>query len=178
MRGYHLHQPLNRRGITLLELTVGIALAGVVGLVSAGLFKAGIKSYNYSYRQTRIISSARKAMAGDGPRLGMTLATLNASAVDALAVSSLTVTPAGDFSTTFLLSDGGLYRHRLATRSLQAESVTGLQVAYYNLDAAGRIMVSTSAASAAYVTTQIELKGARPGDKTYNFAAGALVRNK
>lgn len=158
---------------------MGITIASVIGLVCAGLFRAGLKSYNYSYRQTRVLYSARKAMSGDGPRLGMASAAQMASSVDSISTATLTVTPAGDFSTTFSSERGGLYMARLANKSLQAEAVTSLKAAYYNIDAAtGRIMASTAPVSAELVTVQVTMKGAHGGEHTYNFFSAALARNK
>lgn len=178
MHGHHTYQPLKRRGLTLVELSVGIALAGVVALVSVGLFKAGLKSYNYSYRQMRMLTSARKALAGDGTRSGMIQAVQSAVSVDALSVSSLAVTPAGDFPTIYFVGDGGLYTSRLATQALQAEAVSSMTVSYYNMDADGHIIVATAPASAAFATAQITMKGALASDKEYSFMSGAMLHNK
>lgn len=177
MHGHHTYEPLTRRGFTMLELVVGIALAAVIGLVCAGLFRAGIKSYNYSYRQTRVIYSARQAMAANGARLGMIWAAQTAASVDSLSVSTLSVTQPGDFSTSYLISNKNLYACRLAAKDLQAESVSTMTVSYYNLDANGHIMVSTAPEAVAMVTTQISMQGSTARDRTYNFMSGALVRN-
>lgn len=177
MHGHHLRQPLGRPGLTLIEITVGIAIAGVVGLVSAGLFKAGLKSYNYAYVQTRALTSARKALAGDGPNFGMMWAAQNGVSVDSLGISSFTVTPAGDFSTVFSVSNNGLYKLRLATKALQAESVGALTVNYYNIGANGLIMASTAPSAATLVTTLVTTRGALTSARTYNFFSGAQLRN-
>ena len=177
MHGYPAHEPLKRGGFTLLELVIGISLAGVVGLVTAGLFKAGLKSYNYSYRQTRIISSARKSLVGDGPRSGMIFAAQGAVSVDSLSASSLTVTPAGDFSTTFFVSGDNLYRSRLERDTLQADMVSSVTVSYYSMDDIGHIMVATAPAAASFVTSQIIMKGKLSYDKKYTFVSGARLHN-
>ena len=177
MHGYPVHEPLKRGGFTLLELVIGIALAGVVGLVTSGLFKAGIKSYNYSYRQTRIISSARKSLAGDGSRSGMILAAQGAVSVDSLSSSRLPVTPAGDFSTAFFVSGDNLYRSRLERDTLQADMVSGIAVSYYSMDDTGHIMVATAPASASFVISQIIMKGKLSYDKKYTFVSGTRLHN-
>lgn len=157
---------------------MGIAIASVIGLVCAGLFRAGIKSYNYSYRQTRVLYAARKALAGDGPRLGLVSASQNAASVDSISSCTLTVTPEGGFSTLFQSDGAALYASRLATKSLQAEAVTSVSAAYYNMDANGRIMVSTSPDTVELVTVQVTMKAAPGSQHTYNFTSGAIVRNR
>ncbi len=171
------HQPLSRSGFTLMELVIGIAVAAVVGLVSAGLFKAGLKTYNYSYRQTSVLAGARRALSGSGSLPGVIWAAQSASSVTALSGSSLTLAPPSASSITYQVSGGNLYQTTSGVRTLQSVSVSSAVFSYYNLDSSGLIMVSTLAANATFVTMQLTLTGKSANDRTYNFLGGAQLRN-
>lgn len=178
MPKYRCNQPLNRRGLTLAEVAIGSALIGVVALVTAGLFRAGMLTYNYVYRQTRVLAGARKALSGDGSHFGIVWAAQSASSVSALDAARLTLVPPLGVNTWFFVSGGKLYQSYLSVQTLQAEPVSSLAVNYYNLDDSGRIVVSTVAASAAFATAQISMRGNAPKDKAYNFISGARLRNR
>jgi len=173
-----MHKPITRRGFTLLELAVGIAVAGILALVSAGLFKAGIESYNYAYRQTRVIFGACRSFSGSGSRLGIIWMTQTASSVTDLSASALTLISPASTNVTFSALNNGLYRTQNGEQLLQADSVSAAEFRYYNLDTAGRIVVSTSASSAVFVTAKMSMSGIGAKDKTYNFMSGARLLNK
>lgn len=178
MPEHSFNQPLNRRGFTLAEVVIGCALAGVVALVTAGLFKAGFVTYNYVYRQTRTLSGARKAISGDGSHFGLVWASQSASSVGALNPSTLTLVPPAGVNTVYSVMGGQLFQSYLGVQTLQAEPVSEMAVSYYNLDGSGRIVVSTAAASASFVTTRLVMRGRSQNDKTYNFISGARMRNR
>ena len=170
-------RPPRRRGFTLLELAVGIAVIAVVGLVSAGLFRAGLGTYNYVSRETGVLTSARNAMSGSGSTLGVIWAGQGASAVQSLSGSSLALLIPGASTMTFLVSGGNMYQSQSGSQTLLAAAVGSAVFSYYNLDGAGHIIVSTSAASANFVTMQLTLTGRSAKDKTYNFLAGMHLHN-
>jgi|GEM_PF-1534226 len=178
MPEHHFNQPLNRRGFTLAEVVIGCALAGAVALITSGLFKAGFVTYNYVYRQTRTLSGARKAILGDGSHFGLVWASQSASSSGSLSPSVLTLVPPAGVNTVFSVQGGQLYQSYLGVQTLQAEPVSELAVSYYNLDNSGRIVISTVAASASFVTTKLVMKGRSQNDKTYNFISGARMRNR
>lgn len=174
MPRHHPRQPVER-GLTLVELVVGIAAMSVITLVLAGLFKAGLQSYRYALRQNLVLANARKAIEGDGRSRGILW---NAQAAQSLALSSGSVTLSlpSQPSLQYLVSDRTLLQSQMGTQQKQADGVTGLQSGYYNLDGQGRIMQSTAAASAAMVATTLTMQGR--GEKTYVFFSGAGLRNR
>ena len=173
----NFHEPLRRPGITLIELAVGIAVAAVVGLVSAGLFKAAIKTYNYTYRETNALSGARKAFDGSGSRSGIIWTGRSAASVQSLSSSSLALIPPDKSTATFFVSNLNLYQLRLGAQTLQGPAISSASFSYYNLDAAGRVMVATSPASATFVTALLKMTGSGPNNKTYISFSGAQLRN-
>lgn len=156
---------------------VGVAVSGVVALVTAGLFKAGLLTFNYAVRQNYALSSARKALDGDGPRYGMVWMSQGASFVETLAASSLTVAAPNALPTTFAVHGQDLYQSQLDVKVKHAEGVSSVALNYYNLDDAGRIVESTSPASATLVTALVSIRGKDPRRKTYEFFSGAQLRN-
>lgn len=165
-----------RRGFTLVELTVAAATAGVIALVSALLFKAAFVTYMYTLNQGLALASARGSLSGDGSRFGILWESQSGDAVSALTDDELTVVSSAT-TTRFHLSGGGLYKTRSGVSTLLADSVDGLTVNYYNLDASGLIMESTSAASASLVTALLDMRGNAANDRTYRFYSGARLRN-
>lgn len=166
----------SRAGFTLVEAMMGVALAAIVGLVLAGIFKAGLDTYNYTMRQSLVLTSYRKAAAGDGPRRGMVWSAQDAVSVAALTASTLTVNPSAGAALNYTVTGEKLWRSQAGTFQVQAPAVTGLQVNYYNLDAAGLVIESTAAASALMATTLTTLQ-ATGKYKTYVFFSGGLLRN-
>ena len=58
------------RGITLIELLVGMVTAAILASVCAEVLLIGIKTYRYADRQTASLTATRKVLMGDGARLG------------------------------------------------------------------------------------------------------------
>jgi prepilin-type N-terminal cleavage/methylation domain-containing protein len=165
-----------RRGMTLVEMSVGIAVLSVITLVTAALFKAAIKSYNYTINQVNVLSNARKALEGEGAEHGMAWESMGASSVAGLDAGTLALNGPSGPTTTFALSGTTLRRTRLLDARDQAAGVASLQIAYYSLDAAGGVVESTSAADAAFVTQTLSMRGL--GGKTYLFFSGESLRNR
>ncbi len=166
----------SRAGFTLVEAMMGVSLAAIVGLVLAGLFKAGLDTYNYTMRQSLVLTSYRKASAGDGPRRGMVWSAQDAVSVAELSASTLTVNPSAGSALNYTVAGGSLWRSQAGTFGVQAPAVTALEVNYYNLDAAGLVIESTAAASATLATTLTTMQ-ASGKYKTYVFFSGGLLRN-
>lgn len=167
-------QPL---GLTLVEFAVGIAIASVVGLVTAGLFKAGILTYQYTVLQNTALTAARQALLGEGRRRGMLWTLQEARSVGSLSASSLTVSPPQESQATYLVKGERLLKVQLGVENEQAKGVSSLQVSYYSLDGQGRIITSASEATASLITVAVSLKGWRPSQKAYSFYSGAVLRN-
>lgn len=178
MPRYGSYQSLRRRqGITLVELVIGISIAGIIGLIVAGMFKAGMIAYRYSVRQNAILTAARKAFQGEGAHTGILWGTLAGAAIPVLSPSSLAVNPSAAPTITYSVTDGVLYRTQTGLPKELSKGITSLQVNYYGLDGTGRIIECAIASCASLVTTLITLQG--PGkDKTYTFFSGTTLRNR
>lgn len=168
--------PSSRRGFTLMELMMGVAVSAVLALVIAGLFKTGILTARYSLGQTRVLSEARAGLMGAGKVKGVLWQTQEASSFSTLSSTSLALGYAGAAAISFHLSGQTLLQSQLGVDQTAAVGVSTMTLAYYNLDAAGHVMESTAAASAALVTAEIVLPGDR--GKNYSFFTGARPRNK
>ena len=161
----------------MVEVMVGIAVAGIVALVVSGLFRAGILTFNYAVRQNHALAAARKALAGDGANYGMVWMSQGAAFVEDISASSLTVSPRNALSTTYHVHEQDLYQSQLGVKTMQAEGIGAVALHYYNLNDAGRIIESTAPASAALMTVLVSIHGKNPRHKTYNFFSGAQLRN-
>lgn len=169
---------MNRHGVTLVELLVGLVTALIIGAVSASILKAGIMTYTHSVRQNEALTRARKAVGGEGSAAGVVRAGRSAHTVSALDADSVGVlSSTSSFLTTYAVSGGGLYLTKAGVGSLHADQITAIAVNYYNMDGSGLIAESTSAANARLVTTLVTLKGKTPKQKDYKLFSGVLLRN-
>lgn len=155
---------------------MGVAISATLALVVSALFKAGILTSRYSLGQTQILDEARTALVGSGRVKGVLWQTQEASSFTMLSSTSLALGYAGAASITFRLSGKDLLQRQLGVDQKVTTGISEMAFSYYNLDAAGRIMESTAAASAALVTATIVLPGDR--GKNYTFFTGAVPRNK
>jgi len=169
---------MNRRGVTLIELMVGVATAVIIAAVSATLLKAGLMTYTYSVRQNEALTRARKALGNEGAATGVLRGSRTAYALSELNAAQVTVTATTAATiTSYYVSGGGLYRSVAGTPALHAEGITSLTVNYYNLNASGLIVESTAAASATLVTARVTLRGKTAQQKDYHLFSGTLLRN-
>ena len=165
------------KGFTLVEMAVGIAVTAMIGLIIAGLFKAGIQSYRYSLRQTLVLANARKAIDGDGGARGLIWSGQEAQATSDLSADGVTLNLPTVASRRFLVANQALFQSQMGSENKQADGITSMQAVYYNLDAQGRIMESASAASASLITTLLTMRGSG-ADRSYQFFSGARMRNR
>jgi hypothetical protein len=176
MLGHLIHQPLkNRRGVSLIELFLALAMAILLILVLAGLFQAQLKSYGYAVRQTDILANARQALDAGSSKPGMGTEARAALFSTGLSTAQLSLNTPGGVTAQYTLSGTDL----LLTQSTQtlklARNMTAVQIAYYNMNTSGLIMISTQAASASLVTAWVQNQQA--GQKTYTFYSGGRLRN-
>jgi prepilin-type N-terminal cleavage/methylation domain-containing protein len=167
-----------KRGMTLLELMVGLVTAAIIAGVCAKVLQLGIMTYNYSVRQNESLTRTRKAMAGDGARFGVLWAGRGANSFSGISASSVAVvSSSASVVTEFYVTGGNLYRTMSGTTILQADAVTALALNYYNVDSSGLIMQSTTPALATMATAIVTVKGNSNSQKTYTLFSGAKLRN-
>jgi prepilin-type N-terminal cleavage/methylation domain-containing protein len=177
MPEHPLRQPLNA-GFTLVELMLAASISAVIALVSALLFKAGMVSYLYSYRQATALTAARASLSGDGSKTGLLWEAEEAKAVQSLNASTLTLTTASLGTVSYYVTGGGsLYRVAGSSASVLATGVSSLALNYYNLNATGAIIESTAAVSANLVTARLTVVKKSVSDKDHVYFAGARLRN-
>ena len=165
----------NQNGLSLVEMTVYIALMAILSSVIVGLFAAGEKVYTIAWRQTSILGWARQALEGGGNPHGMIWEGRQAQTVTALSAASLSLMTPDSAAPQFLLSGTNLQTVQKGTTSPVAQRVNSLQVTYYNLNPLGHIVISTSPALATMITAQVQMQGIK--NKTYTFYTGAQMRN-
>jgi hypothetical protein len=169
---------MNERGLTLVELLVGLVTATIIGAVSASILRAGIMTYSHSVRQNDALTRTRKALGGEGAAAGVTRAGRAAHAVSALDAASVGVlSSTSSVLTSYYVAGGDLYLSKGGVAGLHADKITAMTVNYYNMDASGLIFESTVAASARLVTALVTLRGNNIKQKDYHLFSGTLLRN-
>jgi hypothetical protein len=169
---------MNRRGLTLVELLVGLVTALIIGAVSASILKAGIMTYTHSVRQNEALTRTRKAVGGEGSAAGVVRAGRSAHTVDALNASAVEIrSSTSSVLSTYAVSGGNLYLTKGGVSGLHADQITAIEVNYYNMDGDGLIAESTSAANARLVTALVTLKGKTAKQKDYKLFSGVVLRN-
>jgi prepilin-type N-terminal cleavage/methylation domain-containing protein len=166
---------MNRRGITLIEMMIGVAMLGIIASVIAGLFGAAEKSFVYASGQTAMLSGIRKGLEGGGVPHGVIWEARQATTVRSLSASALSLTTPDGSAPQFSLSGTNLQTVQSSITRTVAQKVTGLELAYYNLDSAGHIITAASAGAASFVAAQVQVQGSSA--KTYTFYTGARLRN-
>lgn len=169
---------MNARGLTLVELLVGLVTAGIIGAVSAGMLKAGIMTYTHSVRQNDALTRTRKAVGGEGSAAGVLRGSRSAHTVSALAADEVRVlVSSSSVLTNYYVSGGDLFLSRDGAAGLHADKVTSIAVNYYNLDGNGLIVESTAAVSARLMTALVTVAGQTSKQKDYHLFSGTLLRN-
>ncbi|MBI5597690.1 MAG: hypothetical protein HY928_16505 [Elusimicrobia bacterium] len=163
-------------GFTLAEAVVGIAVLAIVGLAVAGLFKAGLKASTYTLNQLSFLSSARMSVLGDASRHGLVWTGQESSSSASLSTGTLVLGQSAGAAVTFRTTAATLLRGQLGVEQVQAEGISSLTLAYYNLDESGRVIESTAAAGAAFVTFDLGVTRPRSGEQ--RFFSGARLRNR
>ena len=163
------------KGMTLVELVMGLVIISVITGVITGLFKAGITSFNTTLRQTLVLTNARKAFDGDGNSYGLLWQAREAGSINTLSASGLHLDSPRGFPVQYLVSDGVLWNVQQGDKTEQAKSISAMQTKYYQMNAQGIIMESAEASSATMITANLQMQS--PQKKTYSFFSGAQLRN-
>lgn len=166
------------RGMTLIELLVGIATAVIIAGVCAKMLHLGIVTYNYAVRQNTSLTRMRKAVAGDGAHVGVLGASRAAYSLSAVQASSIAVLSAPSAAVTnYYVTNGDLYRTQAGVSVVQADAVSSLSLGYY-MSADGLVSSTTVAASASMVTALVTVgTGTSVAHRTYTLFSGAQMRN-
>lgn len=171
---------MNRRGFTIIELMAGLAAAAILAAVIARVFLLGIMAYNFASRQGDSLLSARKAMAGDGSRVGLLTASRGAYQFSLTSSSSLALVGLVGTSTipvSFALTNGILNYTASTKTVVQASGLTSISLAYYTASA-GQISSTTVAAAATMMTATVTVgSGTATAQKPYTLYSGAILRN-
>ncbi len=163
------------RGMTLIEAVIGMACIVLLVTVLVGLFAAGVKSFTYTTRESNVLLNIRQAYEGAGSAHGALWASRNASSFQDLSATALDLNSASGSSVQYTLSNGNLSLTKSGSVTTLANTITSMQTTYYTLDALGHISISTSAASAIFVT--VAIKSQSTGQPSYSFYSGARLRN-
>jgi hypothetical protein len=165
------------RGLTLIELMVGIVTAAIMTAVCVNVLFLGIRTYNYAARQTGSLTRTRRALAGDGVRAGVLGASRGAYAFSAVQASSVTVlSSSSSIVTNYYVTNGNLYRTKAGSSVRQADGVSSISLGYY-MSTAGMISSTTAISSASMVTVLVNVgTGTSSAQRTYRLFAGAQLR--
>lgn len=177
MPRYALHQSLNGgKGFSLIEVMISLAIIVLLTGVLVSLFSAGIKAFMYSARQTTMLANARKALDGGSATPGMAWQARQALAVTGLSATQLHLSGPNASAPQFTFANQSLSLSLSGIVTPLTQNMSGLQIAYYGLDASGLVMISTDTANARLVTTWVQSQ--QTGGKTYTFFSAARLRNK
>jgi hypothetical protein len=180
LRRYPFYKPMifkSERGLGLVELVIGLAGMAAISAVVAALFGAGMKSFTHTLRVSSAMNSARQAMEGGSSLAGMSWQLRDALWINDLSASSLTVTTSNSTVVSYSLSDNTFWNTTQGIQKQQAKNITSVQTQYYNIGDSGLIIQSTSAVSATFATTWVQVEGRGKNAKTYTFFSGARLRN-
>lgn len=161
--------------MTLVELAIGIAISGALGLVVVGLFKAGIVTYQYSMNQLISLTHSREALNGVGDYKGVSAAVRGAQSIKETLAAELAIVPPQGSSIRYYVENSKLYRSELEVPRLQAAGVKDLRIKYYGLDDAGRLKEEGASDSVVLVAAFLTLAGS-PQDSVH--FSGTALRNR
>jgi hypothetical protein len=171
---------MNSRGLTLIELLVGMVTAAIIASVCAKVLLLGIKTYSYSARQTASLTRTRKALTGEGARTGVLGTSRGAYAFSTLSSSSFTVlSSATAVATNFYVTKSNLYRTKAGVTVLQSDAIGSLTMNYY-MSTNGIVSSTTVSSSATMVTALVSVTtgAATAGTQNgYSLYSGALLRD-
>ncbi|MBI3565814.1 MAG: hypothetical protein HY079_11500 [Elusimicrobia bacterium] len=173
MPRHHLHQPL-RNGFTVLELVIGVAMAGLISLVMARMLLMLVRTAQYEQALLASLASAREALLYKGADDGLLWAVQRSSGAAALDPAGLALID--DAATAFALAPAGLQATRSGAVRTQADGVVGLAVEYYGAGPDGLIVRSTDAAGAGLAAFTVTVR--KRGGKDYAFRSAAWMRNR
>jgi len=169
---------MKRRGMTMIELLVALVTAAIMASVCAEVLMIGIKTYNYSSRQTASLTRTRKALGGDGSRTGLLGSARGAYAFSTVSTSSVAVAAASS-ATNFYVKNSKLYRTKSGTSNVQADSFGSLSLSYY-MTTNGIISSTTIASSATMLTALVTVTTGAVSAGTYDafsLFSGAQLRD-
>jgi hypothetical protein len=169
---------MSRSGMTLLELMVGLVTAAIIASVCAKVLLLGVKTYNYSARQTASLTRTRKVLMGDGAKTGLLGEARGAYAFSTVSTSSVAVTSASA-ATNFYVGGSKLYRTKSGSSAVQADGVGSLTLSYY-MSTGGIISSTTIVSSATMMTALVTVTtGAVTAgtQNAYSLYSGALLRD-
>lgn len=169
----------DERGLTALELIIGVGVLATLGLVLLGLLRASILSSGRSAERTFILSAARKALGGSDAFNGIVSDCQQATDVKALNPGKLSLgTPEGSWLTYDLPPSGRLLYSGPETGGLtidtKAKGLAGLSFRYYGRGADYRVFESTAATGASLVTVSFEVPAKA---RTLRLFAGSRLLN-
>jgi prepilin-type N-terminal cleavage/methylation domain-containing protein len=167
-------RPKASRGFTVMELMIGVAVFSILGLVLLGLLRGGILSSGRSAQEAFLLSNARKAMAGSGPRPGLLDDLQQASAVKAQGAESLALVDPLGSETDYGVYEGELFAVRAGTAAAVGSRVTGLSAAYFARTPDFRVEESTDPATADLVVVSVAVQGRTHG---LRVLSGARLMN-
>jgi hypothetical protein len=167
-----------RKGMTVIELLVGLATAMILVGVCAKVLQLGIMTYAFSKRQNEALTRTRKAVAGDGANGGILEAGREGYQFASLQASSMTVLAApGSSATNFFVTGGNLYRTSAGVGSKLADNVYTVAMNYYT-STNGMVSSTTVVASASMVTATVSVgTGTAVASRAYILYTGAQLRN-
>ncbi len=167
-----------KKGMTVIELLVGIATAAILVSVCAKVLQLGIVTYGFARRQNESLTRTRKAVAGDGSRAGILETSREGYQFASLPVSSVTVLASPtSAAANYYLKNGNLYRTVSGAGSVLADQVNSLSFDYY-MSSNGLVSSTTVASSATMVTATVTIgSGTTVEQKVYTLFTGAQLRN-
>jgi prepilin-type N-terminal cleavage/methylation domain-containing protein len=174
MRPNPIRQPLNR-GVTLVELMIGVAVIGVLSLVIAGMLKAGMTTYNYTMKKLVILRHTRQALDSSGASHGMVWAIRGAQGVWALESDALSLQSANGSRSRLSVVENKLTSSQFDVATTQSDGISSVRFKYYNLDDSGRLVESSVPQSVALVVSTIKMPDGRTEHVTFS---GAALRNR
>ena len=163
------------RGLMLIDAVMGVALLGVLSLVLALVFRAGMVSANRSAATMSLLAAARKSLAGEGSLSGMVGDIQRSGLVAAVSSGSLTMQDAVGNPVVYELSaSGALLQTKGTATVVLSQGLSRLQFSYFARNPDYTVTATTSSASADLVG--VYFKASSPG-RTASYFSGAALKN-
>lgn len=163
------------KGLTLLELVLGIAILAGLGLVLLPLLKGSILLSGRSAEEVFLLSNARKVLTGSGPFKGILWKTQQAARVMEADPKSLSLVGPDEGTMTYLLSGKGeLVELSPVTNQVRATGLEGLSFSYFARDDDFHVYETTSPAAASLLVLSFSLPAKA---RKIRFLSGAKLEN-
>ncbi len=171
------------RGMTLVELMIGVAIISVLSLIIGLLLKTSMRVANYTLWKSSVLANSRKSLAGDFGVRGIIWGarrSVNVSILDPVLLTL--IPPAPETPPNYVISivpdanATGLSLSR-GPRETLVHAVNAVKFDYYHIDPVTELIaIPATDAEATFLTADVTMQGAGILN-SYSVFSGTGLRN-